>query len=103
MNDKVTVEIFGRRLTIEMEGLSQLEVNALAQMVDERMREVAASSKIVDSSKLAILTALDIAAELQRMKSRMEDFDRVEESKVDRMLVALEKALEGAPAEPKAG
>lgn len=101
MNDKVTVEVFGRRLTIEMEGLSQLEVNALAQMVDERMREVAASSKIVDSSKLAILTALDIAAELQRMKSRMEDFDRVEESKVDRMLLALEKALEGAPTEPK--
>lgn len=94
LNDKLDVEIYGRKLTIEMEGLNQLEVNALAVLVDERMREIAKESKIVDSSKLAILTALEIAAELQKLKSRVEDFNVVEGKQVDRMLLSLEKALE---------
>ncbi len=94
LNDKLDVDIYGRKLTIEMEGLNQLEVNALAVMVDERMREIARESKIVDSSKLAILTALEIAAELQKLKSRVEDFNVVEGKQVDRMLLSLEKALE---------
>lgn len=94
LNDKLDVDIYGRKLTIEMEGLNQLEVNALAVMVDERMREIAKESKIVDSSKLAILTALEIAAELQKLKSRVEDFNVVEGKQVDRMLISLEKALD---------
>ena len=83
ISDKVDVEIYGRKLTIEMEGLNQLEINSLAQLVDQRMRQIAEEQKIVDSSKLAILTALEVAAELQRLKSKMEDFDAVEKIYAD--------------------
>lgn len=93
INDKVDVEIYGRKMTIEMEGLSVLEVNALANKVDERMRQIAKESKIVDSSKLAILTALEIAAEHEKLRSRLEDLDKSEERHLDGMIVALEKAL----------
>ena len=94
IHDKTDVEIYGRKLTIELEGLSQLEVSSIASTVDERMREIAKDSKVVDTSKLAILTALEIASELQRLKSRMEDFDRIEERRIEGMIVALEKSVE---------
>jgi cell division protein ZapA (FtsZ GTPase activity inhibitor) len=93
-DDKIDIVINGRKMTIEMEGLSQLEVSRLANMVDERMQQIAKDSKIVDSSKLAILAALDIAAELDRLKVKYEDFDSVETRHVDKMTLSLEKSLE---------
>ena len=92
--EKTDVEIYGRKFTLELEGLNQLEINAVAQLVDERMRLLAGENRTADTGKLGILTALEIAAELQRMKSRMQDFDRVEEKAVDRMILELEKAAE---------
>ena len=94
LNDKVDIEIYGRTLTVEMEGFNQLEVNALANKVDERMRQIAKESQVVDSSKLAILTALEIAAEYERLKNRMADFDKIEGGKVDGMILDLEKSVE---------
>ncbi|MFH2204690.1 MAG: cell division protein ZapA [Elusimicrobiota bacterium] len=91
LNDKIEIEIYNRKFTVEMEGLSPLEVGAIARLVDERMREIAKESKIVDSSKLAILTAMEIAAEYQKLKSRMEDFDKIEGDKVASMIIDLEK------------
>ncbi|MFH1726377.1 MAG: cell division protein ZapA [Elusimicrobiota bacterium] len=94
IEDKTDVEIYGRKLTIELEGFNQLEVSSIANYVDGRMREIAKDSKVVDTSKLALLTAIEIAAELQRVKTRMEDFDRIEERRIDGMIVALEKSAE---------
>ncbi len=94
LNDKVDIEIYGRKITVEMEGFNQLEVNALANKVDERMRQIAKESRVVDSSKLAILTALEIAAEYERLKNKMEDFEKIESGKVDSMILDLEKSVE---------
>lgn len=94
-DEKVEVEIFGRKLPIELEGFTQLEASAVGNMVSERMREIAEETKIVDSSKLAIYTALEFAAKLQRIEARLQDLDRVEDRKLDGMIVALQKVLEG--------
>ncbi len=93
LNEKVDVVIAGRKFTIEMEGLSQIEISSNAQLVNDRMEQIKEEQKVVDSSKLAIMTALEIAAELQRLKSKMEDFDAVEQKKVDKMTISLEKVL----------
>ena len=94
VNDKVDIVVRGRKLTVEMEGLSQLEVNSLANLVDERMRQIEKDTKTADSSKLAIMTALDFAAELEKLRSKLADYERLEERKIDGMIVSLEKALE---------
>lgn len=93
-NDKVDVEIYRRKFTIEMEGLTQLELNAVAEKVDGLMREIEKEQKIYDSSKLAILAALEIAADLQRLQARMEDLEKTESHKIDDMTLQLEKSLE---------
>ena len=60
---RATVEIFGTRLGLRSDGdASRLE--ELARFVDSRMREVADRSSSVDTVKIAVLTALNIAYEL---------------------------------------
>ena|SRR5687767_2762937 len=94
LNERVDVEIYGRKLTVEMEGLTQLEVHSLAQLVSDKMADIAKDSKIVDSSKLAILTALEVAAENQKLRDQLENLRVVEERKIDSMVLALEQVLE---------
>ena len=93
LNEKVDVEIYGRTLTIEIEGLQQLEINALANKVDKRMRELTQETDIVDSSKLAILTALEFAADGQKLKSKMEDMQRIQDRSLEDMIAKLEQGL----------
>jgi cell division protein ZapA (FtsZ GTPase activity inhibitor) len=96
MNEKVEIEIFRRRLTIEMEGLTPMEINALAQKVSDKMGEVAENNKkIADSSKLAILTALEFAAENYRLKEASATEQLVLERRMDEMILALQSALSG--------
>jgi len=97
LNEKIDVEVYGRRFTIEMEGLSQLEINSIANLVDERMRQIAKESKTADSSKLAILTALELAAEYLRFKSKIEDYQRIEDHKLESLIISAEKSVEETP------
>lgn len=93
MNEKVEVEVFRRRLTIEMEGLNPLEINALAQRVHELMTQISEqNNKIADSSKLAILAALHFAAELQQTR----DARSVEQSALERKIEELSLSLRAA-------
>ena len=63
MSSQTTVEIFGRRFELRATEASE-RVEELARFVDRRMRELAEVSPHVDTSKLAVLTALNIADEL---------------------------------------
>ena len=67
MNEKVDVQIGTRRLVVEMEGLTPLEIGSLAQKVSERMAELQGQNKTVaDTSKIALLVALSLAADLEK-------------------------------------
>jgi cell division protein ZapA (FtsZ GTPase activity inhibitor) len=94
MNEKVDIEIFKRKLTLEMEGLTPIEINALAQRVHEKMIEISEhNNKIADSSKLAILAALNFAAELYQIKEARETEMRALDHKVEELNHSLRTAL----------
>lgn len=93
MNQKVDVVINKRRLTVEIEGLTAMEVVSLAGELSNKMEEIEEKSKIYDSSKLAILTALEYAAEVSRLKASHDDLSRVVEHKLAAMTLSLQKAL----------
>jgi len=98
MNEKVEIEVFRRRLTIEVEGLNPLEINALAQKVHDRMSEISHQNKdIADSSKLAILAALHFAADLQQTRDARSTEQAALERKVEELSVALRAALSHLP------
>jgi len=65
--EHVTVRIYGENYPLRTtEPAARLE--ELAGYVDARMREVAASGKVVVTSKIAVLAALHIADELFRLR-----------------------------------
>jgi cell division protein ZapA len=61
----VQVEIYGQSYNLRGEGDSAY-LQELAAYVDRRMREVAEATATVDSLKVAILAALNIADESRR-------------------------------------
>lgn len=97
MNDKVDVEIFRRKLTVMIEGLTPMEIQSLAHKVSEKMDDIAAQNpKVGDSGKLAILVALDFAAELSKAQANYETMTRAMEHKIEELAVSLQSALGSA-------
>lgn len=95
LNEKVPIEVRGRRMEVELEGLTPIEVTSIAGEVSDRMSDIErANPKVADTGKLAILTALEFAAELRRLKAQQENDRLAEDHKIDEMTVALQNALE---------
>ena len=63
----VQVEIFGQNYRLRADEDAEY-VEKLASYVDGRMRDVARQTSAVDSMKVAVLTALNIADDLHRIK-----------------------------------
>lgn len=94
MNEKVVVDIFKRRIPVEIEGLTPLEIITLARTVSEKMEEVARNNeKVADSSKLAILAALELAADLARVKDAHHTAARMAENKIEELILLLQTQL----------
>jgi cell division protein ZapA len=68
------VEIFGQFYTLRAAEDGDY-LKRLAELVDRRMRDIARSSATADSVKVAVLAALNIADELQRLKDQTDEAD----------------------------
>lgn len=94
MNEKIRVSIYGRDYELDPGGLTPLEANRLASIVDGKMREIADRFNIVDTQKIAVLAALNIALEMaQQMSAPQKGLAPTDEESVKAMISALEKAV----------
>ncbi len=101
---RANVDIFGQRLGLRTEG-DGARLHELARFVDLRMQEVAERSSSVDTVKIAILTALNIADELFEEREAVQD-DRHKklERKARKLVTRLEEAMDiGNGPENKSG
>ncbi len=64
----ITVEIYDQ--TYRLRGSDRAYVERLAALVDGKMRAVASGGRTVDSLRVAVLTALNLADELTRLEER---------------------------------
>ena len=88
------VEIFGTVYNVKGEKDPEY-LQELAELVDGRMREIAKHVSTVDSAKIAILAALNVADELFQCR-RHQEGDRGEiEEKVSELTGELQQALQG--------
>jgi cell division protein ZapA len=88
------VEIFGTVYSVRANEEHE-DLQALADLVDRKMREVAQLVSTADPARLAILAALNLADELFRMQQRQEG-ERVEiGEKVTALAEKLSAALNG--------
>jgi cell division protein ZapA len=69
--DQVQVEIFGQTYAVRAGG-DPGYVEKLAAFVDEQMKDVSRASGAVDSLRIAVLTALNLADECWRLRREAE-------------------------------
>jgi cell division protein ZapA len=73
-DESVSVDIYDQVYTLR--GTDPEHIVRLASVVDEKMRAVAAHGSTVDSLRVAVLAALNIADELTRLRARYETLAR---------------------------
>jgi cell division protein ZapA len=98
---RATVEIFGQRLGLRADG-DEARIQEIASFVDLRMREVADRSSSVDTVKIAVLTALNIADELFQERETDQDSRQMRlEQQAERLVNRIEEAMKPGEAGKK--
>ena len=70
MSEPVTVRILDREYTVGVSEDERAGLASAARMLDARMRELRGGNKMVAADRLAVLTALNLAHELQQRDER---------------------------------
>ena len=71
-------------------------IRKLAQFVDEKMRSIAKRTQTVESLRLAVLAALNIADEYHQLKARHEEMEKDAARRVDQCTEILDDLLKQA-------
>ena len=76
--------------------LNQEYIQKLAQFLDTKMRSIAERTRTVDTLRVAMLAALNVADEYHQMKARYEEVAEQMDQKVGEYSDALDKILKDA-------
>jgi cell division protein ZapA len=90
----VHVEIFGQTYAVRA-GADAAYVEQLGRYVDDQMQQVARTSGAVDSVRIAVLAALNIADEYFRLKNGGSSADSDLDARAKRLAETLDQALLG--------
>ena len=79
MTEKILeIEIYGQRYKIRVKGdEDEKYIGHLTSLVDQKMHEVAVKSKSADTTKIAVLAALNIADELFLSQKKLDQLNDV--------------------------
>jgi cell division protein ZapA len=94
LSDRVRVQIFGREYEMDPGGLTPLEVQSLAGFVDERMREISSELGLVDTQKIAVLAAINIALDYLQLREKGNSKGQDITARLEEMEKALSQALD---------
>ncbi len=92
VNGSVRVEIFDQ--IYNLRGSDSEYILKLAEYVDGKMRAVSQQTSTVDSVRLAVLAALNIADEYHLMKRRLQTPAPEVRQRADRLANALDEVLQ---------
>jgi cell division protein ZapA len=87
------VEIYDQSYNVSA-GDSEEYVRELAAYVDSKMREVAEATRTVDSLRVAVLAALNVADEFFQLRSRQQKLEGPLRQRVEKCVALVERALE---------
>ncbi len=88
-----SIEILGQQYRIK--GVEdQVYLDRLAKYVDQRMRELAGHAKNATPSKLAILTAINIAHDLFQLRAQHQVTEATIEKKTKDLIESIEEQFE---------
>ncbi|MBI3292609.1 MAG: cell division protein ZapA [Elusimicrobia bacterium] len=93
MKPVIYVQILGHEYPVDASAGDELSVNRLARYVEERMQEIKADTLIVDSYKLAVMAALNIADDLFRLQEEQEQLTRGVTQRADELIQQIDSAV----------
>jgi len=88
----VTVDIYGEQYAVKTDDEPEY-VEQVAQYVDRKMNEIANTGKVVTTSKIAILAALNIADEFLKAQADRQESDNETGRRIERLLLQLQGAV----------
>jgi len=94
-NSSVRVEIFDQAYNLR--GIDPDYLLKLAEYVDSKMRAVAEQTHTVDSARLAVLAALNIADEYHLLKTKLDGSGSDSSQRARKLLDALDEILADTP------
>lgn len=89
------VEIFGQAYSLRTDADEQ-HVRKVADLVDERMREVAAGSKSVSTLHIAVLAAMDLASDLLQSQVAQKRFGTEVDTRSEAMARRISELIHNA-------
>lgn len=90
----VDVQILGKDYRVACQDSEREALIASARLLDERMREVKSSGKVVGSERIAIMAALNISHELLQYKLADRERSRALRSRMQGLQQKIEVALD---------
>jgi cell division protein ZapA len=93
-NGSVRVEIYDQ--TYQLRGSDPAYINQLADYVDTKMRLIAQQASTVDSLRVAVLAALNIADEYLMLKRKFDAIDSDYHTRAEQLSGALDEVLDEA-------
>lgn len=87
------IEIYDQTYNVNADQNEEY-LKELAAYVDARMRVVAEATRTVDSLKVAVLAALNIADEMFTLRQRQQEIEGPLRKRVEKCVAMVEKALE---------
>lgn len=87
------IEIYNQTYNVNADGNEEY-LKELAAFVDQKMRSVAEATQTIDSVRVAVLAALNIADELFTVRKRQTDIEGPIRQRVEKCVAMVEKALE---------
>jgi cell division protein ZapA len=91
MAEEVQIEIYGQIFRVASGATTPSYVQQLASYVDDRMRSIAATSKTMPINRMAILTALNIADDLFKLRDTYGHSSHLFNTKVDHLIALVQE------------
>lgn len=90
-NEPVSIRLLDREYTVGCEPDERDSLLVAAKLLDNKMREIRGNNRMAALDRVAVLAALNLAHELQQMRSDHEGRDR----ELERTLGDLHRKLDG--------
>jgi cell division protein ZapA len=92
MSPSTKVQIYNQTYSLQGD-LDQAYLQELAGFVDAKMHAIANMTSTVDTQRVAVLTALAIADELNTLRKEKSDREELLKEQAERCLTLVERAL----------
>ena len=93
IEEKIPVQIMGQTYEILGNVSEALYYNSLARFVEDKMKDIQLSTKIVSTQKVAVLAALNIADEVFRDRDNKQLSGKSQDKKFEELIHLLDRAM----------